>query len=118
MKLLLTAAFAAVIALPAGAIEFTRIQSERAFRDFVVDRTLVDEFGGQMVLGRNGSLSGQIDSNRLRGGWAWKNGQLCRRLVIGPVDQGTECQTVFVRANQLVIERPSYGQSLSYTIQR
>ena len=117
MKTLLSAAFLALMTLPASAIDFTRIQSERAFRNFVVDRLLVDDFGGRMLLGSNGSVSGQIDKNILRGGWAWRGGQLCRRLVIGSVDQGIECQVVFVRANQLVIERPNYGQSLSYTIQ-
>lgn len=116
MKILLTAAVLLVSSLPAGAIDFTRIQSERAFRTFVVDHTLVDEFGGRLQLGANGSLSGQVDSSDLRGGWIWRDGQVCRRLIIGPVDQGTECHTVFIRANQLVFERPSYGQSLSYTI--
>ena len=116
MKLLAAAAALAALTTPAFALDYMQIRSERAFRGLVVDRVLVDEFGGRLELGQNGSLTGQIDRNRLRGGWAWKDGQLCRRLVIGNVDQGTECQTVFIRANQLVIKRGRYGQNLNYTI--
>lgn len=105
-----------LLATNASAADFTRITSERAFRSFVVDHILIDEFGGRLELGANGSISGAIDNNSLRGGWTWRSGQFCRRLVIGSVDQGSECQTVFIRANQLVMERPQYGQTLRYTI--
>ena len=117
MRSLKLVVFLCVLSAPSAyAIDFTQIRSERAFRDFVVGRILLDEFGGQFQLQSNGAITGRIDNTPLQGGWAWREGHLCRRLFIGQVDQGTECQSVFIRANQLVLERPRYGQALIYTI--
>jgi hypothetical protein len=102
---------------PAQALDFTPIVSETAFRTFVVDKVLVDEFGGRMTLGANGSLTGEIDTNRLRGGWDWRDGAMCRRLVIGPIDQGSDCLRVYIRANTLVLQaHRGTGNQQTFTI--
>lgn len=117
MKILLACAVLLSAATGAFALDFTRISSENAFRTFVVDRVLVDEFGGRIELGQNGYLGGKIDSNTLRGGWAWRDGAFCRRLVIGRIDQGTDCQLVYIRANTLVFQgNRGHGSETAYTI--
>lgn len=89
---------------PTYALDFTRIRSEWAFREFVTDRTLVDDFGGTLVFGGNGGLGGQRDRLRLTGGWVWDQDALCHRTAINGLEVERDCKLLYIRGDTLVMQ--------------
>ncbi|UWQ16500.1 hypothetical protein [Jannaschia sp. M317] len=102
----LALALAAIIASTgaAQALDFTRISSERAFRQFVADRTLVDDFGGTLIFAGNGGIGGQRDRSRISGGWVWNEGALCHRTRIDGLEFERDCKLLYIRGNVVVMQ--------------
>ena len=100
----LTLALAAVLASSgaAQALDFTRIASERAFRTFIADRTLVDDFGGTLVFAGNGGIGGKKDRSTVSGGWVWNNGALCHRTRLDGIAVEEDCKLLYMRGNIVV----------------
>ncbi|WP_179379529.1 hypothetical protein [Jannaschia marina] len=104
-------AYLIVVALLAGsattaqALDFTRIRSEHAFRTFVVDRTLSDEFGGTMVFAGNGGIGGRKDRSTVSGGWVWNNEALCHRTRLDGLEVETDCKHLYIRGNLIVMQQ-------------
>lgn len=100
-------ALAAILVTATGtqALDFTRISSERAFRTFVADRTLVDKFGGTLVFAGNGGIGGRKDNSVVSGGWVWNNGALCHRTRLDNIEVETDCKHLYIRENIIVMQQ-------------
>ena len=101
----------------AVALDFTRIASERAFREHVANRTLVDEFGGTLLFAGNGGIGGSRDGMAVSGGWVWADGSLCRRIRLNGIDTGADCQHLWIKGDQLVVQaRRGAGSESVWTV--
>jgi hypothetical protein len=87
------------------ALDFTRIRSEGAFREFVADRTLTDDFGGTMVFAGNGGIGGRKDTATVSGGWVWNNEALCHRTHLDGLEVEKDCKHLFIRGNLIVMQQ-------------
>ncbi|MGB3409109.1 MAG: hypothetical protein WBA67_16630 [Jannaschia sp.] len=102
-----TLAIAAILATTtaAMAVDFTRISSERAFRTFLADRTMIDDFGGTLVFAGNGGIGGQKDRSTVSGGWVWNRGALCYRTRLDGIEVEADCKFLYVRGNVVVMQQ-------------
>ena len=101
-------------ATAAQAIDFTRIRSERAFRDFVADRTLVDTFGGTMVFAANGGIGGTKERHRVSGGWNWSDEALCHATRLDGIEVERDCKHLYILGD-MVVMRAKRGRSSEET---
>ncbi|WP_371153533.1 hypothetical protein [Jannaschia sp. 2305UL9-9] len=101
---LLTIAFV-MMSGAASALDFTRIASEHSFRNFIADRTLVDDFGGTLVFAGNGGIAGRKDRSTVTGGWVWNNGALCHRTRLDGITVETDCKHLYLRGNTVVMQQ-------------
>ncbi|UWQ20354.1 hypothetical protein [Jannaschia sp. W003] len=113
-RLALVALAIAATATAAAALDFTRIRSERAFRDFVADRTLVDEFGGTLVFAANGGVGGTKDRHRVSGGWRWTNEALCHATRLDGIVVEQDCKHLYILGD-MVVMRAKEGRSSQET---
>ncbi|TFL16981.1 hypothetical protein [Jannaschia formosa] len=105
MKQLALATLAALsLAATAHAGDFARIASEEAFRAYVADRTLVDEFGGTRVFGGNGGLGGRQDRSVITGGWVWHKDALCHRTRMDGIEVENDCVHLWMRGTTVVMQ--------------
>ncbi|MFO6462992.1 hypothetical protein ACK8OR_01255 [Jannaschia sp. KMU-145] len=106
LKALITATILTTLACAttAQALDFTRINSERAFRMLVADRTLVDEFGGTLIFAGNGGIGGRKDRSTVSGGWVWNRGALCHRTRIDGIEVEQDCKHLYIRETLIVMQ--------------
>lgn len=81
---------------------WTRITTEAQYRAQVVDREQVDNEGrGRVIFHSDGRVTGEWQGNSIRGAWQWHQGFLCRNLIIGNRETGTNCLLSEINGNQL-----------------
>ncbi|MBM2576946.1 hypothetical protein JQC91_11615 [Jannaschia sp. Os4] len=117
MRALILASLAVLWTSQALALDFTRIASERSFREHVANRTLVDEFGGTLLFAGNGGIGGTRDAMAVSGGWVWVEDSLCRRIRLDGIDTGADCQHLWIKGDQLVVQaRRGAGSESVWTV--
>lgn len=104
MRLPLLALLAAALATEAAALDFTRILSERAFREHVADRVLTDDLGGTILFAGNGGIGGARDKMAVSGGWVWTGEALCRRVRLDGIDTGADCLHLWIKGDAVVLQ--------------
>lgn len=92
-------------ATAAQALDFTRIRSERAFRMLIVDRTLVDDFGGTLIFAGNGGIGGRKDRAAVSGGWVWDGAALCHRTRLDGLEVEQDCKHLYIRGDLIVMQQ-------------
>ncbi len=92
----------AVLTLSATAADaWSRVTSEADFRARLVDRLQVAEGRGHVTWHSDGRVIGDWDGQAMRGRWQWHQGFVCRNLIIGTTETGTNCLLVETRGNQV-----------------
>ncbi|MCV2880595.1 hypothetical protein [Actibacterium sp. XHP0104] len=116
-RFLIALALAALLPVAAMAADkFTRIASEAGFRQAAVGKYLWSG-NNHIFLRENGRIAGQWDGIKLKGAWEWREGYLCRSLIIPATN--TDCQLWMVngRHTQFYVTRDQgRGGSFTYTV--
>ncbi|MCC5988659.1 MAG: hypothetical protein JJT95_13330 [Pararhodobacter sp.] len=81
---------------------WTRITTEDQYRAQVADREQVDNEGrGRVTFHSDGRVTGEWQGQPIRGAWQWHQGFLCRNLIIGSHETGTNCLLSEIRGDQV-----------------
>ncbi len=92
---------ALVVATPAVASDFERIEDRDNFVSLVKDRSLT-RLGIRLRVSQDGQIQGRAFGKEISGGWTWQQGYFCRDLYAdGDALDVRNCQTVQVRGNTL-----------------
>lgn len=101
LRFLLLAASALLLTV-STADAWTRITTEAQYRSQIADRLQVDTEGrGSVIFRGDGSVTGEWQGQRMRGRWQWHQGFVCRNLIIGTHETGTNCLLTEIRGNQV-----------------
>jgi hypothetical protein len=85
----------ALLAPPAFAEEFERIEDERGFLSVVKDREL-KRLGIRLKVTDDGRILGKAFGRPVSGAWRWDGGYFCRDLEVGGEPLDFNCQLVQV----------------------
>lgn len=85
----------ALLAQPAFAEEFERIEDERGFLSVVKDREL-KRLGIRLKVTDDGRILGKAFGRPVSGAWRWDGGYFCRDLEVGGEQLDFNCQLVQV----------------------
>lgn len=81
---------------------WTRITTEAQYRAQIADREQVDNEGrGRVIFHSDGRVTGEWQGQPIRGAWQWHQGFLCRNLLIGSHETGTNCLLSEIRGDQV-----------------
>ena len=87
---------ATLLATPAVAEGFQRIQEKDRFLSVLEDRDL-RRFGINVKVTGEGDIVGRAFGQSVSGDWEWRQGYFCRSLFWGSQNLGDNCQLVEVR---------------------
>ena len=96
LRLVITAATATLIAVPAMAEGFIRIIDRQKFLEVVQDRDLT-RFAINVTVTGTGDIVGRAFGQNVTGDWQWQDGYFCRSLFWGNTELGDNCQQVEFR---------------------
>ena len=95
------ALIATLVAVPALASDFQRVQDRKSFVSLIEDRNLT-RFGIRLSVSDDGKITGRAFGRKVSGDWKWDKGYFCRDLFLnGDVLDGNNCQTVQVSGDTL-----------------
>ncbi|ALI55899.1 hypothetical protein [Celeribacter marinus] len=102
--------------LHALADTYARVQSGPEFTSAVEGRALT-RLGIELVVSKNGAISGRAFGKDVTGAWVWDAGYFCRDLFFGAEDLGPNCQTVEVNGTKIKFTADrGTGQSATFSI--
>lgn len=79
----------------------------------------ISQFGRWMRFDDLGQVKGRVWGRPLMGNWDWRDGQLCKRVFHGTIDQGETCGLVRSSgATLLIIPDKGQGPQERYQINR
>ncbi len=87
-------------ALPAGAEDFTPVQSQSDFVQLVSGRQLT-RAGIKLAVSASGQIAGSAFGTPVTGAWNWNGSFFCRDLFYGEENLGANCQAVLVSGDTL-----------------
>ncbi len=86
-----------LLVLPAQAEDYQPVGEETAFLSLVTGKELrLGLFGISLVIGNDGTISGEAMGSQVTGNWAWRDGYFCRDMHWGGTDLAYNCQLVEV----------------------
>ncbi|MCC6000125.1 MAG: hypothetical protein JJU19_04575 [Pararhodobacter sp.] len=95
-------AFATVLLLGATTADaWSRVATEADFLARIADRQQVLEGTGHVTWHSDGRVTGDWRGQTVRGRWQWHQGFVCRNLMIGTHETGTNCLMLELRGDQL-----------------
>ena len=101
MRRTAVALVALLVAMPAAASDFQRVEDRDNFVSLVKDRALT-RLGIRLRVSQDGQITGRAFGKDVSGDWTWNQGFFCRDLFLeGSVLDVENCQTVQVRGNTL-----------------
>ena len=89
-----------LMATPALAEGFERVNQKDGFLSLVKDRKLT-RLGIRLRVSDNGKITGRAFGQKVTGDWKWQEGYFCRDLFVGGDELGANCQMVQVRGDTL-----------------
>jgi len=116
MRNMCFAIFAVLMALPAWAGNFQKVQDRPSFVSLMDGRTLT-RFGIRLSVTPDGRIIGRAFGRDVTGAWQWRAGYFCRDLYWGSQDLGPNCQSVKVHGQtvRFISDRGS-GQYADLTL--
>ncbi|MDD9724565.1 hypothetical protein PVV74_03755 [Roseovarius sp. SK2] len=113
----ITALGVSMLALPASASDFERVETKAEFDRVIVGRKAVASWGW-VISQPNGTVVGQVDGEKAAGSWEWKNGFWCRTISFGSKDMPHDCQAVFHKGSTAIFIRDKgQGDQVVLTLQ-
>lgn len=100
MRFTVMALVASLVAVPASAEQFSKIDEREAFVSLIEDRKLT-RFGIRLSVTPNGQIVGRAFGRDVSGAWQWQAGYFCRDLYWGKRDLGANCQEVKVQGGTI-----------------
>ncbi|MEO0566153.1 MAG: dihydrodipicolinate reductase [Pseudomonadota bacterium] len=100
MRKFLILASLAVLAAPAMADGFAKVQDRDGFVELIEDRKLT-RFGINLTVTPNGQIKGKAFGRPVTGAWEWNAGYFCRDLFWGKRELGGNCQEVKVQGETI-----------------
>ena len=86
-----------LLALPATAEVSAPVKDETQFRSLVSGRELrLGMFGVSLIIGNDGTISGNAMGSPVTGAWSWRDGYFCRDMHWSGTDLDYNCQLVEV----------------------
>lgn len=96
MRFAVLALAAALLATPAAADPFDKVDERDDFVSLIKDRKLT-RFGIRLTVTPSGQIVGRAFGRNVSGAWQWRAGYFCRDLYWGQRDLGANCQEVKVQ---------------------
>lgn len=99
-KLALWTTVAALLAGPAFAEGFQRVEDKNGFLSLLKDREL-KRLGIRLKVLQDGRIAGRAFGQQVTGQWDWRNGYFCRDLAVGGDPLEYNCQLVQVKGRTM-----------------
>ena len=107
VKLISTATLAVAILFSGTAYAgWEKIETEAEINSLIVGKNLIYK-SCNIVLEENGKMSGKCGDSKAKGNWQFKNGLVCREIMIGKKEFDPDCQLYEIDGNKLKITRNS-----------
>ncbi len=100
MRLAVLALATVLLASPALAEPFDKIDERDTFVSLIKDRKLT-RLGIRLTVTPGGQIVGRAFGRNVSGAWQWRAGYFCRDLYWGQRDLGANCQEVKVQGETL-----------------
>ena len=100
LRTLIGLGVALVLAGPAAAEGFQRIEEREKFLSVIENRDL-SRFGITVKVTGGGDIVGRAFGQKVSGDWEWRQGFFCRSLFWGERNLGDNCQKVEVRGESV-----------------
>ncbi|MEM8776858.1 MAG: dihydrodipicolinate reductase [Pseudomonadota bacterium] len=100
MRSFFVALAVSMLAMPALADGFSKVEDRTGFVQLIEDKKLT-RFGIKLTVTPGGQIKGKAFGVPVTGAWEWNAGYFCRDLYWGKRDLGANCQEVMVQGETL-----------------